>query len=94
MARIRKSFPCSGPLYHREHRSKKGRRKYGSRWHRSITADYRLKLEKIIIKEFENEIRDFGNNTGLCHGDQLGRRKRQREEKRIQDQFDFGFFDN
>jgi len=66
MARVRKSFPCSGPLYHREHRSKRGRAKYGSKWHRSRELRRKIELEKLRIKELEYEIRNIEYSTGHC----------------------------
>ncbi|HUW43706.1 MAG TPA: hypothetical protein VMV95_01955 [Bacillota bacterium] len=55
MARVSKSFPYSGKMPHREHRSKKGRGRFSQKYRVRELARKQL-LEKLKIKDFENDL--------------------------------------
>jgi len=56
MSRVSKSCPYTGTLPHRDHRSKKGRDKNGSKSDREFSIRRKKQLEKLRIKDLENEI--------------------------------------
>jgi hypothetical protein len=55
MSRVSKSCPYTGTLHHRDHRSKKGRGRFSKKY-RKKAIERKLLLEKLRIKDLENEI--------------------------------------
>jgi hypothetical protein len=52
---VAKTVKFDGVFPHREHRSRKGRSAYGSKIHRSRELRRKRQIEKLRIKDLENE---------------------------------------